>query len=181
MKKTFRLLRAGFSLIEVNMAIFVLAGGTLALLGLFPIGLRDSLASRQEMRVAAFADRFLGAVKIAAAEAEDLDDLKAIVKDIMDTSPGFEWSDDAGEQPDTDGNGGDLDATEDESGVFYRAWADWDSAWNGENGSQYMGNQRMIEVGILVTGENAKQNKRALLTASSYGMRVTIDPTNVSN
>ncbi len=170
-----RLVRAGFSLIEVNMAIFVLAGGALALLGLFPLGLRDSLAAHNEMRVAAFADRFLGAVKIAAEEATDVDDLKAIVADIMDTQPSFVWEEDAGKQPDSDGNGGDLDSTEDESGVYYRAWAAADEAWGGEDGLEMMGDKVVVQVGILVTGENAKQNKRALLSASAYGMRVLLD------
>ena len=175
MSRLFRLTRAGFSLIEVNMAIFVLAGGALALLGLFPLGLRDSLAAHNEMRVAAFADRFLGAVKIAAQEARDVDELKSFVTDIMDTQPGFQWEDDAGEQPDENGNGGDLDSTEDKSGVFYRAWAMADDTWGGEDGFEQFDDKIVVIVGILVTGENAKQNKRALLTASAYGMRVILD------
>ncbi len=164
------LARAGFSLIEVNMAIFVLAGGALALLGLFPVGLRDSLAASQEMRVAAFADRFVGAAKIAAVEATDVNDLKSLIADYMDTSPGFQWNEDAGERPSTSSNG-DLESHKDDSGVYYRAWAIEET-----DVSNFFDDKKIVTLGILVTGENADQNKRALLSAANYGLRVILDP-----
>ena len=49
---------AGFSLIEVNVAILVIAGGMLSLFTLFPAGLRMSTAAMSDTRQAFFADQF---------------------------------------------------------------------------------------------------------------------------
>jgi len=59
---------AAFSLIEVNMAVFVLAVGILALMSLFPAGLRESLQSRADLRQAMFADY---ALSVLAAKGSD--------------------------------------------------------------------------------------------------------------
>ncbi len=64
--------RKGFSLIEVNMAIFVLAGGALALLALFPYGLNFSRNANAAMRVTTAAQQFVSAVRIAAEDPEVL-------------------------------------------------------------------------------------------------------------
>lgn len=48
----------GFSLIEVNVAILVIAGGLLSLFTLFPAGLRMSTAALSDTRQALFADDF---------------------------------------------------------------------------------------------------------------------------
>ncbi len=50
--------KAGFSLIEVNVAILVIAGGMLSLFTLFPAGLRMSTAAMSDTRQAFFADQF---------------------------------------------------------------------------------------------------------------------------
>jgi type II secretory pathway pseudopilin PulG len=163
-KNLFKRLRAGFSLIEVNMAIFVLAGGALALLGLFPLGLRESLAARNEMRVAAFAERFINAARVAASDAQNVatvDDLRS----ALESAPfNFTVSTDAGDADDEN-------AHKDESGVYYRAWVIQDPDWQ----SEALGDKEIAQVGVQVTAENAQQNKRALLVAPVYVVRVIIE------
>lgn len=167
MKSTARSRRLGFSLIEVNMAIFVLAGGALALLGLFPLGLRESLAARNEMRITAFAERFLGSARIAAT-LPGVTDIDSFL-DVLESTPfNFTVDDDPGR---TD----DFTVTKDNSGVWYRAWALEDQTWSPTD----TGNKTIIEVGIRVTAENAQQNKRAINTASTYTVRVFVDENNV--
>lgn len=159
-----RYLRAGFSLIEVNMAIFVLAGGALALLALFPLGLRESTEANSEMRVAAFADRFIGAAKIAAEQAVDEDDFEDLLTEALDTSGSFSLRDDSDEE--NDGN----DYDEDESGVYFRAWRVGAEEEDKTDGLIH------LELGLVVTAENPKQNPRAMRYADGYGLKVVIDP-----
>lgn len=56
----------GFSLIEVNMAVFVMAVGVLALAALYPLGLRESVQSADDLRQSMFADALLNAATAAA-------------------------------------------------------------------------------------------------------------------
>lgn len=167
MKKKFHSRRAGFSLIEVNMAIFVLAGGALALLGLFPLGLRESLAARNEMRVAAFAERFLGSARIAATlpGVTDIDELQ---NTLEGTPFGFTVESDAGDV-------NSFDSTKDDSGVWYYAWINESSNLfvNGGNDAKVV-----AEVGVRVTAENADQNKAAILSATTYVVHVLLDKNN---
>ena len=166
-----RYLRAGFSLIEVNMAIFVLAGGALALLALFPLGLNESTEANSEMRVAAFADRFIGAAKIAAEQAANEDEFEDLLGEALDISEGsFSLRDDSDEENDSN------DYDEDKSGVFFRAW----KVNTGSSGSSSGGNTPdsliRMEIGLVVTAENPKQNPRAMRYADGYGVKVVIDP-----
>ena len=156
MDRLSRYLRAGFSLIEVNMAIFVLAGGALALLA---------------MRVAAFADRFIGAAKIAAEQAANEDEFEDLLGEALDISEGsFSLRDDSDEENDSN------DYDEDKSGVFFRAW----KVNTGSSGSSSGGNTPdsliRMEIGLVVTAENPKQNPRAMRYADGYGVKVVIDP-----
>ena len=59
--------RHGFSLIEVNLAVFVMAVGILALMGLFPTGLRESMQSRADLKQTMFADYALSILQANAA------------------------------------------------------------------------------------------------------------------
>lgn len=156
--------KAGFSLIEVNMAIFVLAGGALALMALFPLGLRESLASRQEMRLSAFAERLLGAAQIAASDPDvaSVDDLA----DALEGSPfNFKLDDDPG---DYDSNtAAEYDST---SGVYYHAWILQENSGTDD--------KEVAQIGVQVTAENAKQNRRALRNAPVYVIRVAVDKKN---
>lgn len=59
--------RTGFSLIEVTMSIGVLSVGTLALMGLFPMGLQEGIEAQADMRQAIFADFALSQASAAAS------------------------------------------------------------------------------------------------------------------
>ena len=48
--------KAGFSLMEVNMAVFVMAVGILGLVALFPLGLRESYQGKADLQQSMFAD-----------------------------------------------------------------------------------------------------------------------------
>lgn len=50
---------AGFSLVEVTLALLVAAGGLLTIFGVFPVALRQSQMSRSDMGETAFADSVL--------------------------------------------------------------------------------------------------------------------------
>ncbi len=64
---------AAFSLMEVNMAILVMAGGLLALITLFPAGLRMSTASVSDTRIALFANDALNSLQAKAMSLEKED------------------------------------------------------------------------------------------------------------
>ncbi len=57
--------RAAFTLMEVNLAIFIMAVGVLAMTSLYPLGFRESEQSRDDVRAAVVADEVLG--KLTAA------------------------------------------------------------------------------------------------------------------
>ena len=60
--------RAAFSLIEVNMALLVVTIGLAALLGLFPVGLRESSLASADTTEAIFATRVLNAIQANASD-----------------------------------------------------------------------------------------------------------------
>ena len=57
--------RAAFTLMEVNLAIFIMAVGVLAMTSLYPLGFREGQQSRDDVRAAVAADEVLG--KLTAA------------------------------------------------------------------------------------------------------------------
>ncbi len=63
--------RAAFSLIEVNVAILVIAGGMLSLFTLFPAGLRMSTSAMGDTRQALFADDFFAYFETGLQDIED--------------------------------------------------------------------------------------------------------------
>ena len=65
--------KLGFNLIEVNLAIFLVAGGLLVLFSLFPFGLRQSQAASDDSLEAMFADYVLSAVEANAMAEMDVD------------------------------------------------------------------------------------------------------------
>lgn len=80
--------KRGFSLIEVNMAIFVMAIGVLSLAALFPLGLRENMNAVSDMTESIFADGLLNqAVAIASgrnvkwSEWDD-EDKNPIIRDV---------------------------------------------------------------------------------------------------
>ena len=66
-------IKVGFSLIEVNIAILIAAGGMLSLFALFPIGLRQSVMSEADLHQAAFASSFFEAI---SANVKVIDDVQ---------------------------------------------------------------------------------------------------------
>ena len=65
--------RAGFSLIEVSLALVVAAGGLLSIFGLFPVSLRQSKMSERDMAENAFATTLL---ETMAGNARMIDDVE---------------------------------------------------------------------------------------------------------
>lgn len=60
--------RAGFSLMEVNMAVFVMAIGILSMVALYPLGLRESTQGQADLKQSMFADYVLNQVIAAASQ-----------------------------------------------------------------------------------------------------------------
>ena len=60
--------KAGFSLMEVNMAVFVMAVGIMSLVGLFPLGLRESYQGRADLQQSMFADYALNQLVAALSQ-----------------------------------------------------------------------------------------------------------------
>lgn len=50
----------GFTLLEINLAVFIMAVGTLAMCALYSLGFRESRQSTEDVAAAAFADAYLG-------------------------------------------------------------------------------------------------------------------------
>ena len=60
-----RMFQRAFTLIEVNLAIFIMAGGVLAMISLYSLGFRESRQSREDVAAAAFADTVLNPLVVA--------------------------------------------------------------------------------------------------------------------
>ena len=60
-----RILQRAFTLIEVNLAIFVMAGGVLAMISLYSLGFRESSQSREDVAASAIADDVLNPLVVA--------------------------------------------------------------------------------------------------------------------
>lgn len=58
----------GFSLMEVNMAVFVIAIGILSMVALYPLGLRESTQGQADLKQAMFADYVLNQAVAAASQ-----------------------------------------------------------------------------------------------------------------
>ncbi len=79
--------RAGFNLVEIALAIFVLSLGLLAVFGLFPHGLGMADIARQETQSGMFADYVFGALRAVAADADWTDENFDFQTDISFYSP----------------------------------------------------------------------------------------------
>lgn len=66
MKRTMR--RLGFTLMEVNLAIFIMATGVLAMVSLYPLGYRENQQSRDDVWAASEADRIFNQLHAALGE-----------------------------------------------------------------------------------------------------------------
>lgn len=54
-----KIFKQGFSLIEVNMAIFVMAIGVMSVIALYPLGMRESRQGQDDLQQSMLADRIL--------------------------------------------------------------------------------------------------------------------------
>ena len=63
-------LKRAFTLIEVNLAIFIMAGGVLAMISLYSLGFRESRQSREDVAGAALADTVLNPIVIALSSRD---------------------------------------------------------------------------------------------------------------
>ena len=63
--------KKAFTLIEVNLAIFIMAGGVLAMISLYSLGFRESRQSREDVSSAALADLVLNPL-VVALSSQDL-------------------------------------------------------------------------------------------------------------
>ena len=60
-----RILQRAFTLIEVNLAIFIMAGGVLSMISLYSLGFRESRQSQEDVASAALADEVLNPLVVA--------------------------------------------------------------------------------------------------------------------
>lgn len=60
-------MKRGFTLMEVNMAILIMAGGILAMVSLYSLGYRENRQSREDVLSAALADQVLSPLVMAAS------------------------------------------------------------------------------------------------------------------
>ena len=64
------LFKKAFTLIEVNLAIFIMAGGVLAMISLYSLGFRESRQSREDVSSAALADLVLNPLVVALSSRD---------------------------------------------------------------------------------------------------------------
>lgn len=62
--------KKAFTLIEVNLAIFIMAGGVLAMISLYSLGFRESRQSREDVASAALADSILNPIAVALSSRD---------------------------------------------------------------------------------------------------------------
>lgn len=60
--------KLGFTLMEVNLAIFIMATGVLAMVSLYPLGYRENQQSRDDVWAASEADRLFNQIHAALSE-----------------------------------------------------------------------------------------------------------------
>ncbi len=63
-----RIRKFGFTLMEVNLAIFIMAAGVLAMVSLYPLGYRENQQSRDDVWAACEADRIFNQIHAALSE-----------------------------------------------------------------------------------------------------------------
>ena len=58
-------MKKAFTLMEVNLAILIMAGGVLSILGLYSLGYRENRQSREDVASAAYADAVMSPLVMA--------------------------------------------------------------------------------------------------------------------
>ncbi len=165
-----QLSKAGFTLVEINMAILVLAGGALVVMGLFPIGLRDSREAKGQMRQTAFAEHFLGAVRAAAQmpNVETEDDLR---RELRKIDPKLKLS----------GTNEDVahevypSKSDRVNRIFYKAWTTQSSTSVPAPANHNDDGKLVLQVVLQATIDNVDQKKKAFDYAPLYSTTVILD------
>lgn len=76
--------KLGFTLMEVNLAIFIMAAGVLAMVSLYPLGYRENQQSKDDVKAAAAADAVLNQITGAlSARSLTWDDWKRTVQNAV--------------------------------------------------------------------------------------------------
>lgn len=70
--------RTGFTLIEINLVLLLFGVGVTALLGLFPVGLRQSGLAVSDTRQSMFAEMILNSIYATAQDATDYSDWETL-------------------------------------------------------------------------------------------------------
>lgn len=79
--------RAAFTLMEVNLAIFIMAVGVLAMTALYPLGFRESQQARDDVRAAIVADEVLGKLTAALSSRNiEWQDWKSAIENAVSKS-----------------------------------------------------------------------------------------------
>ena len=80
---------AAFTLMEVNLAILIMAGGILSIVGLYSLGFRENRQSREDVAGAAYADSVISPLILAASATN----LKWSVFRRLESNPARGWRD----------------------------------------------------------------------------------------
>ena len=81
-------MRRAFTLIEVNLAMLIMAGGILAMVSLYSLGYRENSQSREDVAGAALADAVMSPIVMAASATN----LKWSVFSNLNSDPNNGWA-----------------------------------------------------------------------------------------
>ncbi len=90
---SFSRLKSAFTLMEVNLAVFIMAGGILTMVALYPLGFRENEQSIEDVAGAALADSVLNPV---AAALSSTNVAWSVWKELCSTSASDAYSNPAG-------------------------------------------------------------------------------------
>ena len=80
--------RAAFTLMEVNLAIFIMAVGVLAMTSLYPLGFREGEQSRDDVQAAVVADEVLGKLTAGLSSRNiTWQEWRSAVKNAVEVTP----------------------------------------------------------------------------------------------
>lgn len=181
-QKALRQAKDGFSLIEINMAILVLAGGVLAVMGIFPLSLRESQQAKATMRQTAFAEHVIGVIEAAAqlktANGEPVvksvanleTESRRIFAEVSD-GPTLDFTGEGSGPEDSSDKGVFPDASDKTNRVYYKIWVVENPNYTEPNKRQRL----VCQVNIQVTADNVEQKRNAFKYAPIYSTTVVID------
>lgn len=83
--------KLGFTLMEVNLAIFIMATGVLAMVSLYPLGYRENQQSRDDVWAASEADRIFNQLHAALSERSiKWNDWQSAVRSLKNSAGNWE-------------------------------------------------------------------------------------------